>query len=291
MNVNRSGYYKWKSKDITEREKFRENILGLVQSLHEKHPSHGYRWINNKLFRETNIKISDNYVYKCFKFLGIKSETKHKYHYKRNQNKEKWDNLIGKKWNTVTKPFEVIVSDMTTFWASYAYYELTMYFDVYSKAILGYGLSKRRGDRRTYYRGLEMVLKKIKEESQVENPKILHTDQGSVYSSKEYNTIIKDFNINRSMSRPGTPTDNPVNETLNGWIKEELFVDFGIARESDIPRAIARYIDYYNNERPSYALDYQTPAEVYCSYFNKEPKLDVSISVNDNVYFVDDMYT
>ena len=28
------------------------------------------------------------------------------------------------------------------------------------------------------------------------------------------------------MSRAGTPTDNPVNESLNGWIKEELFIDF-----------------------------------------------------------------
>ena len=28
------------------------------------------------------------------------------------------------------------------------------------------------------------------------------------------------------MSRAGTPTDNPVDESLNGWIKEELFPDF-----------------------------------------------------------------
>ena len=28
------------------------------------------------------------------------------------------------------------------------------------------------------------------------------------------------------MSRAGKPTDNPVNEALNGWIKEELFIDF-----------------------------------------------------------------
>ena len=28
------------------------------------------------------------------------------------------------------------------------------------------------------------------------------------------------------MSRAGTPTDNPIIESLNGWIKEELFLDF-----------------------------------------------------------------
>ena len=32
--------------------------------------------------------------------------------------------------------------------------------------------------------------------------------------------------IERSMSRVGTPTDNPIIESINGWIKEELKHDF-----------------------------------------------------------------
>lgn len=51
-------------------------------------------------------------------------------------------------------------------------------------------------------------------------PTIIHTDQGSVYSSMAYNELIRDTNIVRSMSRARKPTDNPVNEALNGWIGE-----------------------------------------------------------------------
>ena len=87
----------------------------------------------------------------------------------------------------------------------------------------------------------------------------LHTDQGSVYSSQSYNQLIKDYNIQRSMSRAGTPTDNPVNESLNGWIKEELFIDFNLKQCDDVPRLIKEYIDYYNYERAAYALNYKTP--------------------------------
>ncbi|MDD3187203.1 MAG: integrase core domain-containing protein [Bacilli bacterium] len=54
------------------------------------------------------------------------------------------------------------------------------------------------------------------------------------------------------MSRAGTPTDNPVNESLNGWIKEELFIDFDLKHCEDVSNLIKLYIDYYNNERPSY---------------------------------------
>lgn len=86
----------------------------------------------------------------------------------------------------------------------------------------------------------------------------MHQDQGSVYSSTSYNNLLKNFNIQRSLSRVGTPTDNPVNESLNGWIKEELFIDFDLKHSEDVPNLIKLYIDYYNNERPSYALNYKS---------------------------------
>ena len=101
---------------------------------------------------------------------------------------------------------------------------------------------------------------KIKEE-QTDNLIILHTDQGAVYSSKQYNNLLNDFNIQRSMSRAGTPTDNPINESLNGWIKEELFIDFDLKHSKDVPNLIKLYINYYNYERPCYSLNYKTPIQ------------------------------
>ena len=90
-----------------------------------------------------------------------------------------------------------------------------MYFDAWNKEIVDYGLAFRKGDISSYYDGLNKVLGKIKEE-QIKEPIILHTDQGAVYSSASYNNLLKEFNIQRSMSRAGTPTDNPINESLNG---------------------------------------------------------------------------
>ena len=58
-----------------------------------------------------------------------------------------------------------------------------------------------------------------------------------------------------------TPTDNPINESLNGWIKEELFIDFDLKHCSDVPKLIEEYVYYYNYERPSYALNYKTPIQ------------------------------
>ena len=84
-----------------------------------------------------------------------------------------------------------------------------------------------------------------------------------------YNDLIKDENIQRSMSRAGTPTDNPVNESLNGWIKEELFMDFHLedCRSRDaIHDTVKRYVTFYNKQGPCYAIGYDTPNHYYQRY-------------------------
>lgn len=53
------------------------------------------------------------------------------------------------------------------------------------------------------------------------------------------------------MSRAGTPTDNGAMEAINGWIKEELFVDFNITDNDDPKDCIDKYIRFFNEERPS----------------------------------------
>ena len=90
----------------------------------------------------------------------------------------------------------------------------------------------------------------------------MHTDQGSIYSSKAFAKAHEHCtSIKRSMSRVATPTDNPIIEAINGWIKEELYIDFGLYRSQDIPRLINNYIHYFNNYRLSSKLQYKTPVQ------------------------------
>ena len=63
------------------------------------------------------------------------------------------------------------------------------------------------------------------------------------------------------MSKVGTPTDNAIIEAINGWIKEELFLDFGLATAQDVPKLLDEYVHYYNYERPAAALGYKSPVQ------------------------------
>ncbi len=273
MGVSRSGYYKHLK--LLESGQLRSEKLyqaiSQVSIVHQSHPSHGYRWVAAYIRRNTDYSFSDGLIYKAFRYLGITSKTRHKRRYKPRKIKDKYPNLIFATWEKVDRPRQVIVSDMTSFHAGDRYYELTLYFDVFTKQILSWRLSNRRGDREPYLFGLLDVIELLEFEGSDSEPVYLHTDQGSVYASMAYNDLVQNTSIIRSMSRAGKPTDNPVNESLNGWIKEELFSDFHLGRYDErywVYCAIEEYVDYYNEQRPSYSLGYETPNDYYRRYLN-----------------------
>ena len=212
MGISRSGYYKWKKREKSDRDIHREELIALVDTVHAEHRSHGYRWTAAYIRLEYGYECSNNFIYKCFRYLGIKAETKHQVHYRKRKIKDRYPNLIFTTWDTVDRPRQVIVSDMTAFKFWILYFEVTFYFDVFTKEILSYRIAARKGDRYQYINGLEDVKELLKGHTE---SVVLHTDQGSVYASKAYNDLIRDSVIVRSMSRAGKPTDNPVNESIN----------------------------------------------------------------------------
>ena len=86
-------------------------------------------------------------------------------------------------------------------------------------------------------------------------------DQGPVYSSLSFNKTFDSTSITRSMSRAGTPTDNPVIESKNGWLKKEMYIDFDINNYNTVQEFIEDVVKDNNEYRPSYALNYKTPVE------------------------------
>lgn len=268
MGVSRSGFYKWKNRARTDRDIRRGELIELVARVHEEHSTHGYRWTAAFIRLNYGHELSDNYVYKIYLYLGIKAETKHQQHYRPRKVKDKYPNLIFTTWELIDRPRQVIVSDMTAFKFWIYYFEVTFYFDVFTKEMLTWKIAGRRGSRDQYLDGLSDVVELLRGCTE---PTIVHTDQGSVYASIAYNELIKDTNIVRSMSRAGKPTDNPVNESLNGWIKEELLMDFKIDQcrsRDEFGKTIEHYANYYNEKRPCYAIGYDTPAN-YRRRYNK----------------------
>lgn len=120
MKVNRSGFYNWlkRRNKPSIREINRTQACEVFEEYHNRFPSHGYRWLNAKIKLDLGVIYSDNYSHKICKYLGIKSKSKHvkRYGNKLNREIKNFPNYILAELNPL-RPFQIIVSDMTAFWA------------------------------------------------------------------------------------------------------------------------------------------------------------------------------
>ena len=148
-------------------------------------------------------------------------------------------------------------------WFKRQRYDWTYYVDAFDNSIIG-------SDVNPFYHGVsiknhrdalqDMLNNKIKRGYKSQET-IFHSDQGTIYSSVAFNNAHIDYNITRSMSRIGTPTDNPIIESKNGWLKKEMYIDFNQDDYDTVEDYVNAIIYDHNYLRPSYALNYKTPIE------------------------------
>ena len=264
MGTSKSGYYKWKARygTLNRYEQDRALLTELLVLQHQKHPSHGYHRLADAVFRETGWVFSHNLAHKCCKEAGIRSKAR-KYRYKKKDNEEnvKFPNVVAGNWNA-DRPIQIVTSDMTVFKNRGNHWEWTLLLDTFNNEILAHQATPIPGNTTPYYHCLEVLNRLAGKKNEEQTPQVvLHTDQGSVYSSQAFQRAHEHYNILRSMSKVGTPTDNAKIEALNGWIKEELYLDFGLDTAEDVPALLDKYVHYFNNMRPAAALGYKSPVQ------------------------------
>ncbi len=265
LNVSRSGYYKWlKRKGLINRyEQNRKDLMQIVPNIHKKDVTMGYRAINSWILDNYGWIVSDWLVHKVCRELGIVSRARRKWRRPKNEHLE-YPNLIWKDW-AVNKPFEKIVSDTTSFFHKKTgkMYELTFFVDVFNHEIVGYAVGNyNHGHNKiTHFEALKKMLEEKKKRGYTTSETILHTDQGGVYASRDFKEAHKNYNIIRSMSRSGTPTDNPIIESFNSWFKPLLFLTFKINQHTDYIGIVAECVKYWNNERKTYKIAYKNPVQ------------------------------
>ena len=80
---------------------------------------------------------------------------------------------------------------------------------------------------------------------------------------------MKALNVTQSFSRPHIPYDNSVVESFFKNIKAEELYRRKYRSERDFKESVARYIIFYNSERPHSILKYWTPDKWEAKYWQK----------------------
>lgn len=92
---------------------------------------------------------------------------------------------------------------------------------------------------------------------------LVHSDQGSQYTSKEFTEFCEDLGITQSMSKAGYPYDNAPMERYSNTLKNDLIYQHYYRTEKELYTAIEEFAYVqYNHVRPHSYNDYKTPYEV-----------------------------
>ncbi|NRS52159.1 IS3 family transposase, partial [Brevibacillus sp. HB2.2] len=158
---------------------------------------------------------------------------------------------------TASKPNEKWVTDITYLPYGQNMLYLSTIMDLYNNEIIAYRISDRQD--------VSLVLETLEEAIDTREAAgvLLHSDQGSVYTSYAFQNKAKEKSITTSMSRKGNCHDNAVIESFHSSLKSEEFASpkREILTNLMVMEKVENYICFYNQDRIQEKLNYLSPYE------------------------------
>jgi putative transposase len=156
---------------------------------------------------------------------------------------------------TAERPNEKWVADITGVWTSQGWLYLAAVLDVFSRKVIGWAMAAKREDD-LVIAALRMALAQRQPQAGL----LHHSDRGSQYTSTDYQTLLRDWGIEVSMSRKGDCYDNALMESFFATLKGECTDRQHWASHSQARQAIFEYLEvFYNRQRRHSSLTYLSP--------------------------------
>jgi len=259
LSININAYYFYINHKQNRAKKIRNKkvILDKFSLIyHSNNGTPGYRQMTDELHKE-NIFLSPNTVYLYMKELSLKSITRRKYHYERGESHKVFANLLEQNF-TAAKPNEKWCTDFTYLHLENGekHYNCSI-LDLYDRSIVA-SICSDKIDAQLAIRTLQKALKQENYPKSV----ILHSDQGSQYTSKAFTEFCAENFIIQSMSKAGYPYDNAPMERFYNTLKVELYYLYKFRTKDILYLCINDFIyTRYNHSRPHSFNNGLSPAQ------------------------------
>ena len=264
--VSRSGYYAWlKAAPTREARELQDKAdFELILAIYKRRGyAKGARSIYMGLLPMNppvimNIKKIRRLMKKYNLFCPIRKANPYRRMAKALKTSNYADNLLQREFECYG-PRYVLLTDITYIPYNGEFAYLSTILDAYTKQILSYVLS----DSLEIDFVKETVENLIRDHGiSLHKETLIHSDQGSHYTSATFIQIIEDCNLRRSMSRRGNCWDNSPQESFFGHMKDHILDKVKECTEfQQIKDIVDDYVDYYNNEAYVWELCRLSPNE------------------------------
>ena len=251
-----SGYYEWRMREPSIHEREDGDLARQIHRIfHEHRQVYGSPRVHAEL-RAQGVRCSRQRVARLMREMELAAKRRrHKpVGTIRSRGASAVANLLNREFKAET-PNSKWVSDTTFVWTTEGWLYVAVILDLFSRLVVGWAMSQHN-DEQLVRQALEMAA------SRRDPPKemLLHSDQGSPYTSAGYLHRLRELGIVVSMSRVGECYDNAAMESFFSTLKGECVERHTFHTRQEARSAIFEYIEcFYNRVRRHSTLSYLSP--------------------------------
>ncbi|WP_407163060.1 IS3 family transposase [Citrobacter amalonaticus] len=265
LDVHPSGFYAWLQQPHSQRHQADLRLTGQIKQFWlESGCVYGYRKIHLDL-RDSGQQCGVNRVWRLMKRVGIKAQVGY-----RSPRARKGEasivspNRLQRQFNP-DAPDESWVTDITYIRTHEGWLYLAVVVDLFSRKIIGWSIQSRM-TKDIVLNALLMAVWRRNPQKQV----LVHSDQGSQYTSHEWQSFLKSHGLEGSMSRRGNCHDNAVAESFFQLLKRERIKKKIYGTREEARSDIFDYIEmFYNSKRRHGSSEQMSPTEYENQYYQR----------------------
>ena len=255
--MGRSEYYRIPKVPKREEKEIEEAVIHCFA----KHKGNYGRIRIRKELQKAGQNVSEYRIAKILKKNGLAAKsgrTGRKKKPKPTETQYLEENLIKNKFDVKT-PNYLWCSDITELNCSRTKVYVCGIIDVATRRIVGWSIAKTQ-TQRLVQDALKMAVGRNPDRP---TGAVYHSDRGCQYTAKKTKQMVEAFGFRKSMSRPGTPSDNQPIESFWKTLECEM-PDIRHLTFAEASRVIANYIEmYYNSERLHSGINYAIPNQFF----------------------------
>ena len=246
LRIHPSGFYAWLKSPLSNRAREDARQTELIRKAWEDSGKvYGHRKLHDDLLDQGETCCL-NRVARLARQAGIKAQIGYKRRPGTYGGKPSIivDNTLDRQFD-VEAPDRVWVTDITYIRTHEGFAYLAVVIDLYARRVVGWSMQSRQTTD-VVLQALLMAVWRRKPKNKV----LIHSDQGSQFTSMDWASFLKTHNLEHSMSRRGNCHDNAVVESFFNLLKRERIRRRVYKTRADARMDVFDYIEmFYNPKR------------------------------------------
>ena len=259
LGVSRGGFYAWITRPKSQREQLDESISPHVyQSFVASDRTYGARRVLMDVL-ELGYRCGLHKIERLMKAQALRARPKRRAKPTDRAGRSEvtiGSNLLDRQF-VADAPNKKWVADFTYIWTAEGWLYVAAVLDLYSRRVVGWSMQSSMTSQLVIDALMMAIWRRGKHESLLH-----HSDQGSQYTSDQFQRLLVEQGITCSMSRAGEVWDNSAMESFFSTLKIERVNRRGIYKTRKEAKAdVFDYIEcFYNPKRRHSTIGYVSPA-------------------------------